>query len=185
MAERGVTLKRTGEILGGDKPLAVRTISAYIARGDLEAYGSLKGRRVTMRSIIAYQEGRRGEWQTRCDAVLFRLSRLILPRRAELTALCYELSWVGENAQSALKLRDLGGGVRGLAVGFGLACIGVQPAESKLALAGDGRADKQQMIAAARQVFGVALNEHEADAAAHALSGEILLRTRKLIARAG
>lgn len=64
MAERGVTLKRTGEIIGGDKPLAVRTISAYIARGDLEAYGSLKGRRVTMRSIIAYQEGRRGEWRS-------------------------------------------------------------------------------------------------------------------------
>ena len=127
----------------------------------------------------------RGDWQTRCDAVLFRLSRLILPRRAELTALCYELSWVGENAQSALKLRDLGGGVRGLAVGFGLACIGVQPAESKRALAGDGRADKQQMIAAARQVFGVTLNEHEADAAAHALAGEAELRVRKLIARAG
>ena len=121
----------------------------------------------------------------RLKVYLAQVTERALAAEAELTALCYELSWVGENAQSALKLRDLGGGVRGLAVGFGLACIGVQPAESKLALAGDGRADKQQMIAAARQVFGVALNEHEADAAAHALSGEILLRTRKLIARAG
>jgi hypothetical protein len=61
---RGVTLKKAGELIGGDKPLSVRTISAYIARGDLEAYGAHGGRRVTTRSIRAYQDGGRGQWQS-------------------------------------------------------------------------------------------------------------------------
>ena len=49
---RGVTLKRAGELIGGDRPLAVRTISAMIRRGDLEAYGARGGRRVTMRPYV-------------------------------------------------------------------------------------------------------------------------------------
>ncbi len=60
---RGVTLKKAGELIGGDKPLSVRAISSYIARGDLEAYGAHGGRRVTMRSIRAYQDGGRGQWR--------------------------------------------------------------------------------------------------------------------------
>lgn len=31
--QRGVTLERAGEIIGGDKPLSKRTISAMIRRG--------------------------------------------------------------------------------------------------------------------------------------------------------
>jgi len=60
---RGVTLKKAAELIGGDKPLSVRTISSMIRRGDLEAYGALGGRRVTMRSIRAYQNGERGTWR--------------------------------------------------------------------------------------------------------------------------
>jgi hypothetical protein len=62
----GVTLKRAGEIIGGDKPLSVRAISAMIRRGELEAYGRYKGRRVTLRSIDAYMEGR--AWQNDASA---------------------------------------------------------------------------------------------------------------------
>jgi hypothetical protein len=58
MEPRGVTLKTAGELLGGDKPFAVRTVSAMISRGELEAYGERKKRRVTLRSIRAYQEVR-------------------------------------------------------------------------------------------------------------------------------
>jgi hypothetical protein len=54
---RGVTLKRAGEIIGGDKPLSVRVITRYIQDGKLKAYGERAGRRVTMRSIDAYIEG--------------------------------------------------------------------------------------------------------------------------------
>lgn len=61
MEPRGVTLKKAGELIGGDKPLSVRTVSAMIARGDLEAYGERKGRRVTTRSIRAYQDGK--QWR--------------------------------------------------------------------------------------------------------------------------
>lgn len=54
----GVTLARAGVLIGGDEPLSKRTISAMITRGLLEAYGVRAGRRVTIRSIRAYQEGR-------------------------------------------------------------------------------------------------------------------------------
>ena len=57
MAERGVTLKKAGQILGGDRPLSTRTVSAMVTRGDLEAYGKRKTRRVTERSIELYQRG--------------------------------------------------------------------------------------------------------------------------------
>jgi hypothetical protein len=66
MEPRGVTLKKAGELIGGDEPLSKRAISAMIARGDLEAYGRYRGRRVTLRSIRAYQEGR--SWQSDASA---------------------------------------------------------------------------------------------------------------------
>lgn len=58
-----MTLKKAGEIIGNDEPLSKRTISSYITKGHLEAYGSGKGRRVTLRSIVAYTEGKRGIWR--------------------------------------------------------------------------------------------------------------------------
>src|ERR1043166_2367713 len=62
MEPRGVTLKRAGELIGGEQPRSVRTVSAMITRGVLEAYGARAGRRVTMRSIRAYQDGE--PWQS-------------------------------------------------------------------------------------------------------------------------
>lgn len=76
----GVTLERAGELIGGDKPLSKRTISTYIARGDLEAYGALGGRRVTMRSIRAYQNGERGIWR---DDVSDASPALAMPPRRQ------------------------------------------------------------------------------------------------------
>ena len=121
------------------------------------------------------------EWQARIDDVLGQLLALISPRVPVLAPrgpvlLSYELSYIGKNAQSALHLAQLGGGVRGVALALGLRVVAVQPSESKLALAGRGGATKQEMIDKARQVFGHALSEHEADACAHALSGEAKLR---------
>lgn len=121
------------------------------------------------------------DWQARIDDVLGQLLALISPRVPVLAPrgpvlLSYELSYIGKNAQSALHLAQLGGGVRGVALALGLRVVAVQPSESKLALAGRGGATKEQMIAKARQVFGVRLTEHEADACAHALAGEAKLR---------
>ena len=120
-----------------------------------------------------------GDWQSRCDRILTQLAYLLVAYVPRRPSLAYELGWVGANAQSGLKLRDLGGGVRGLAAAFGLDCIGVQPAESKRALARAGNADKAAMCAAARARFGVVLSEHEADAAGHALAGAALLQARR------
>jgi Holliday junction resolvasome RuvABC endonuclease subunit len=88
------------------------------------------------------------------------------------------------NPQTALRLADLAGGFRGLAVALGLDVIGVQEAESKVALAGLSNATKQMMVDAARQVFGRELSEHEADACGHALAGEANWRRARLVREA-
>ena len=121
------------------------------------------------------------DWQARIDDVLGQLLALISPRVPVLAPrgpvlLSYELSYIGKNAQSALHLAQLGGGVRGVALALGLRVVAVQPSESKLALAGSGAAGKEQMIAAAKQIFGRVLTEHEADACGHALAGEAKVR---------
>ncbi len=121
------------------------------------------------------------DWQARIDDVLGQLLALISPRVPVLAPrgpvlLSYELSYIGKNAQSALHLAQLGGGVRGVALALGLRVVAVQPSESKLALAGRGGATKQEMIDKARQVFGPGLSEHESDACGHAMAGEAKVR---------
>lgn len=121
------------------------------------------------------------DWQARIDDVLAQLIALLATRGPALVPLgpvgvAYELSYVGQNAQSALRLAQLGGGVRGAALTLGLRVVAVQPSESKRALAGNGAANKDEMIAAAKARFGRRLSEHEADAIGHALAGEAKLR---------
>lgn len=83
--------------------------------------------------------------------------------------LAYEASWHGTNAQTMRLLALVGGAVIGIAAARKLAVYEVQPVEGKLALAGDRLASKEMQVAAARQQFGVALSEHEADAVGIAL----------------
>jgi len=141
---------------------------------------------LTPRLIDVWTVQPRGrEWQARIDDVLGQVLDILGVRSHKVralgpVALSYELSYIGENVQSALRLAQLGGGVRGLALALGLGVVAVQPSESKLALAGSGSAGKDEMIAKARQVFGVRLTEHEADAVAHALSGEAKLRNQAI-----
>jgi Holliday junction resolvasome RuvABC endonuclease subunit len=121
------------------------------------------------------------EWQSRIDDALGQLLDILSIRARALRPLgpvmvSYELSYIGENPQSALRLAQMGGGVRGIGLMLGMRVVAVQPSESKLALVGRGGATKQEMIDKARQVFGRSLTEHEADACAHALAGEAKLR---------
>lgn len=58
-----VTYAEAGELLGGDAPLSLRTIERMVQAGDLERAGERKRRRITERSILAYQEGARGQWR--------------------------------------------------------------------------------------------------------------------------
>ena len=123
------------------------------------------------------------DWQARIDDVLGQLIALVChPERRRLgpLLLSYELSYIGENPQSALRLAQLGGGVRGVALALGLRVVAVQPSESKLALAGRGGATKQEMIDKARQVFGPGLSEHESDACGHAMAGEAKVRNQAI-----
>lgn len=151
-----------------------------------------------------------GDWQRRCDDILVQLkdwlTGVVLPRYQPLL-LAYALPHLRErkddelkplrrsqterangtkvlNAQTALKLADLGGAFRGLASALSLDCIGVQETESKVALTGRSDADKQMMIDGARQVFGRQLSEHCADACGHGLAGEANWRRYRLVREA-
>lgn len=126
---------------------------------------------------------RGGDWQRRADEVLGELRDWL---RIEVLPFyppflfSYELAHVQTNPQTALRLADLGGGIRGLAAMLEYPCIGVEPVQGKVALTGQAGADKQMMIDACRKFFGRALSEHEADAVGHALAGEALVRRRAI-----
>lgn len=121
-------------------------------------------------------------WQARQYDILAQLHALFTPA---IGLVCYELAWLGKNAQTALRMESLGGGVRGLAVAARVPCIGVSPAQSKAALVGVSNATKQQMIDAARALTGQAMSEHEADALGHALAGEAAWRREQVVMEAG
>ena len=69
-----VKLARAGELLaveaaGGElRPLSKRTIGALITRGDLEAVGTSRDRKVSRRSIKTYLDGERGIWHANASS---------------------------------------------------------------------------------------------------------------------
>lgn len=89
--------------------------------------------------------------------------------------LAYEASWYGSNLQTTRLLALVGGAVIGIAGAHNLDVIEVQPVEGKLALSGERLATKELQIAAARQQFGVELDEHQADALGIALHAFAML----------
>lgn len=129
------------------------------------------------------------DWQPRCDSLLAQLAAWlrieVVPYwRPYPILLAYELAQFRANPQTALRLADLGGGVRGIAAAFEIGAIGVQPAASKVALTGHADATKDMMRTAASTLFGGARSEHEADAIGHALSGQAIWHRANVVRRA-
>lgn len=124
-----------------------------------------------------------GDWQKRVSRILgqmeYWLRIEVLPYYPKFL-FAYELAHVDRNIQTALRLADLGGGIRGLATAMSYPCIGVSSLQSKQALTGDERATKEQMQRMAFVLFDKQISDHEADAAGHALAGEALVRLRAI-----
>lgn len=80
--------------------------------------------------------------------------------------LSLEKSFVGDNVQSALRLGEARGSILVAAAGAGLDVAEYSPAEIKVAVAGNGRAAKEQMQQMVAHILGVAadLPADEADA---------------------
>jgi Holliday junction resolvasome RuvABC endonuclease subunit len=125
------------------------------------------------------------DWQARCDSLLEQLASWlrieILPYWPPPILLAYELTHIQANPQTALRLADLGGGVRGITAALEILAIGVQPAASKVALTGHASATKAMMQQAASVLFGGSRSEHEADAIGHALAGQALWHRANVI----
>src|SRR4051812_22883845 len=57
------TYEEAGAMLGGTDPLSTRTIERMVEAGDLERIGNRMRRRISERSIEAYEQGERGIWR--------------------------------------------------------------------------------------------------------------------------
>lgn len=57
------TYEEAGALLGGAHPLSIRTIERMVDAGDLERIGNRMRRRISERSIEAYEQGERGIWR--------------------------------------------------------------------------------------------------------------------------
>lgn len=129
-----------------------------------------------------------GGWQERQYDILHQLDNRLWALLRNIPSadllIGYACAHYQKNQQTALTLSELCGGVRGLAVAHGLACVGVQETESKIALTGERQASKADMIAAALRIFGKLLSEHEADGAAHALAAEATWRRARVVREA-
>ena len=131
--------------------------------------------------------GRGKDWQGRVN---FIAADFALWLRIEVLPywppflVAFELAHVQSNPQTALRLADLAGAIRGIALAYQLDAIGVEPSQSKVALANSSTATKADMMKRAALLFGRSFTEHEADAVAHALSGQAIYHRSRLIAAA-
>jgi len=123
-----------------------------------------------------------GAWPHRVQALHLAIHALIHRERPDLVA--YEAPHGEQNPQTFRKLAALEGAILAACARCGAPALDVQPSAAKAALAGDGRADKAAMIAAARQAFAADLRSHEADALGVALAAEAISRRAALAARA-
>lgn len=97
--------------------------------------------------------------------------KTVLAQHSGIDAIAYEYPHVAMNVQTAIKLAHVGGVISCLAALEQIPCYAVQPIEAKRDLAGDARADKQAMINAVRQQFGVGVVKDAADAVGIAIAG--------------
>lgn len=125
---------------------------------------------------------RASDWQGRVRLVTRHIRGLLA--RVNVDLIAYEQPPLMGNAQTLIKLASLTGAMLALADEYNLPCVGVSPAEAKVALACDSRADKPDMIASVRHVFGKDVNKDVADAVGVALAGETIYRLRQLVLEA-
>lgn len=110
-------------------------------------------------------------WTARLSLIVCSLQKIItdFPSIALVT---YEYPFIGNNSQSTIKLAHVGGACYAL----GRPCQMVFPAQAKVALTGDGKANKAAMVKMARNMFGVSVTKDEADAIGIAMAGEAIYR---------
>lgn len=124
----------------------------------------------------------------RLDVIAREVHRLAVEHRPE--ALAYEdqsgvevgmqRAGTGSN-HSSRRLHEVCGMVRGIAAALGLPSHVVHASTAKKALTGSGRASKEQVVAMAQRVYGIAdLSEHGADALAIAIAAHRAIRSDSL-----
>lgn len=90
------------------------------------------------------------------------------------------------NIQTVRKLAAIEGALIGLCDDLSIPWVIVQESQSKVAMCGNDRASKDDVLRTAQMLYGLpaGTTEHEADALAHLLAGEALCRQQQIQAQA-
>lgn len=155
--------------------LALRPQVAGATWGELPTVGS--SGKARQRPLLADS----APWGARVAAI--GLLALATAQGQPCELLAYEASYFARNLQTLRKLAALEGVILLIAAQLDLPVVAVQPAEAKIALAGDAQADKLMMIAAARRLGWPGSSSHEADAIGVALAAEAQHRRAQLLTR--
>lgn len=111
------------------------------------------------------------DWLKRLELVISAMKGMTRIR-LKIDLVAYEIPYIGKNPQSTIKLAH----VCGAACGLGPPFVPVSPTQAKLALTGDGGADKESMIKMAINIFEKEVCKDEADAIGIAMAGEAIYR---------
>lgn len=139
-------------------------------------WGVIDGERERLRFVAGGVVRARGELPQRLAEIHRVISEVIAEYLPGVLSL--EKSFVGDNVQSALRLGEARGAILAAAASANVAVAEYSPAEIKLAVAGGGRATKEQVQWMVAQLLGVD-GERSADEA-DALGAAIChLQTRR------
>lgn len=108
-------------------------------------------------------------------AEVWRLADLHRPEAMaveDVSSIEVAMQAAGRTNKASRRMHDVCGILRGVAAALGVPVYEVSATTAKATLTGSGRADKDQMMAAARRIFGVSdVSEHGADALGVAKAG--------------
>lgn len=119
-----------------------------------------------------------GHWFPRLAEIAGQFAGWLPTTGAE--AFGFEAVYLDKNPRVTIALATLGGILGGIALSHSLPVARVYPVQAKQALTGDHRAGKGDMIAAARHILGIDIDEHTADAIGVALHTEVVARMQAL-----
>ncbi len=110
-------------------------------------------------------------WTARLNLIIDSLRKITIDFPS-IALVAYEYPFIGRNSQSTIKLAH----VCGVCYTLGRPCQMVFPTQAKVALTGNGKADKAAMVKMARSMFGASVTKDIADAIGIAMGGEAIYR---------
>lgn len=116
------------------------------------------------------------DWGGRLDQVIDFLENYFEAHSKVIEAAAYEIPFTGPSRKVGIMLAHVGGALRAVAWRYGVMVAQVYPTQVKLALTGNGQANKEKMVVAARLRFGREVTKDEADAIGVAVAAKEMFK---------